>query len=66
MQAPKDKRMTYFLPPLDDATRKNQLMYPTVISDEMIMTRNGVYPRTSKGGNSGMNNYPGFGGKPLD
>ena len=32
-------------------------MYPTVVSDEMIMTRNGVYPRTSKG-NKNANNGP--------
>lgn len=45
---PKDQRLNYFLPPIDDSNKKTSLMYPTVIDDEMIMTAKGIVPRTSR------------------
>jgi hypothetical protein len=66
-QNPKDERINYFLPPIDDATKKNHLMYPTVVSDEMIMTRNGVYPRTANYSKGKIaNEYNDFAGKDYD
>jgi len=44
----KDERLDYFLPPLEDANKKTNLMYPTVLDDDMIMTSKGILPRTSR------------------
>ena len=62
---PKDQRLNYFLPPLEDANKKTNMMYPTVLSDDIIMTRKGVYPRTSRKGGM-MQSYSGPVGRAID
>ena len=62
---PKDERLNYFLPPLEDSNKKTSLMFPTVLDDDMIMTRKGIYPRTAR--RDGMlKSYNGPIGRALD
>jgi hypothetical protein len=61
----KDERINYFLPPIDDTNKKTNLMYPTVLGDDMIMTRQGIVPRTSRRGGV-MNSYNGPIGRHID
>ena len=62
---PKDQRLDYFLPPIDDSNKKTSLMYPTVIDDELIMTSKGIVPRTSRK-NGNLMSYSGPIGKAID
>ncbi len=40
-----DERLNYFLPPLRDDGKNTKFVYPTVLSNDAILTAKGVVPR---------------------
>ena len=44
-----DDRLNYFLPPLRDEGKNTNFIYPTVLSNDAILTSKGILPRTGQG-----------------
>ena len=40
-----DDRLNYFLPPLREEGKNTKVFYPTVVSNDAILTEKGVFPR---------------------
>ena len=40
-----DDRLNYFLPPLRDEGKNTNVFYPTVVANDAILTKKGVFPR---------------------
>ena len=51
-----DERLKYFLPPLRDEGKNTKYIYPTVISNDALLTAKGVMPRRNKEFNN-IGNY---------